>query len=85
MQDGIIQIENFGIHFSKVGTLVYGMHVESIGARLSNDISVDMLCRLLSDIHEDSSVIVDSLLSHYQRKLLQMVGVYMCYVLRMSI
>lgn len=85
VQDGIIQIENFGIHFSKVGTLVYGMHVDSIGARLSNDISVDMLCRLLSDIHEDSSVIVDSLLSHYQRKLLQMVGVYTCYVLRMSI
>ena len=70
--DGIVQVETFGIHFSKEGTLVYGMRLESIGARLKDDISVDMLCRVLADVHEDSSVIVDSLLSLYQRKLLQM-------------
>lgn len=52
--------------------VVYGIHVESIGARLGSDICVDLLCRVLSDVQEDSSVIVDSLLSYYQRKLLDM-------------
>ena len=51
-EDGVVQVENFGIHFSKQGTLVYGMRLESIGARLANDISVDLLCRVLSDVHE---------------------------------
>ena len=72
--DGVKQIENFGIHFSKEGTVVYGMKVESIQEKLGKDgLSVDYLCRVLADVHEDSSNIVDSLLSGYQRKLLGMV------------
>lgn len=71
---GIVQVENFGIHFSKEGTVVYGMKVESIQERLGDKgLSVDYLCRVLADVHEDSSKIVDSLLSSYQRKLLGMV------------
>jgi len=72
--DDIVQVENFGIHFSKEGTVVYGMMVESIQASLGhNGLSVDLLCRVLADVHQDSSEIVDSLLSSYQRKLLDMV------------
>ena len=36
-------------------------------------LAVDLLCRVLADVHKDSSEIVDSLLSTYQRKLLNMV------------
>ena len=36
-------------------------------------VSVDLLCRVLADVHADSSKVVDSLLSIYQRRLLGMV------------
>lgn len=70
----VTQVENFGIHFSKVGTVVYGLTVQCIGASVTEDgLSADLLCRVLADVHEDSSKLVDSLLSSYQRKLLNMV------------
>ena len=35
--EGIVQIENFGVHFSKGGTLVYGMKVEAIQTSLGEE------------------------------------------------
>ena len=62
----VTQVENFGIHFSKVGTVVYGLTVQCIGASVTEDgLSADLLCRVLADVHEDSSKLVDSLLSSY--------------------
>nr|CCA23763.1 conserved hypothetical protein [Albugo laibachii Nc14] len=68
--DGIVQIENFGIHLHVDGTIFYGIHVDAIMDQLSDSISVDLLSRLLVDIHQDSSEIMDDLLSSYQTSLL---------------
>jgi hypothetical protein len=71
--DGIVQVENFGIHLNVDGTIFYGIRVDAILDKKSERISVDLLSRLLVDIHQDSSEIMDDLLSSYQTSLLDMV------------
>ena len=71
--DGIVQVEHFGIHLRKDGTVVHGLMVESVMDRILENISLDNLARLLVDVHMDSSTILDSLLSEHQRDLLQTV------------
>ena len=71
--DGIVQIEHFGIHLRKDGTVVHGLMIESVMDRILENISLDNLARLLVDVHMDSSTILDSLLSDHQRDLLQTV------------
>lgn len=70
---GIVQIENFGMHLNSDGSLIYGIKVEAIMDRKGDDISVDHLSRLLVDIHQDSSLLVNDLLSRYQLGLLEMI------------
>ena len=61
--EGIVQVENFGIHLSKGGNTIYGMRIEAILDRGPDSISLDHLSRLLVDVHQDSSKILESLLS----------------------
>lgn len=71
-EDGVVQVENFGMHLNVDGTILYGIFVEAIMERKRNDISLDLLSRLLVDLHQDSSSIMNDLLSQYQRGLLDM-------------
>eukprot|EP00501_MAST-03F_sp_TOSAG23-6_P001464 GSMAST32.ASY1.ANO1.1522.1 assembled CDS len=70
--DDIVQVENFGMHLNVDGTIVYGIFVEAILDRKKDDISLDLLSRLLVDLHQDSSRIMNDLLSQYQSELLNM-------------
>jgi WD repeat-containing protein 35 len=70
---GIIQVETFGVSMNADGTIFYGMQVEAVMDRIKDNISLDMLSRLLVDVSLDSSTIVDSVLSSYQRKLLNLI------------
>jgi hypothetical protein len=72
-EEGIIQVENFGMHLNVDGTIIYGVYIDAVVDRKADDISVDHLARLLVDIHQDSSKIMDDLLSQYQRSLLDMI------------
>ena len=72
-EEGIIQIEQFGIHCRLDGTCLFGLTIESVLDRILENISLDNLARLLVDIHIDSSKIMDSILSNHQRDLLDMV------------
>jgi hypothetical protein len=49
------------------------VQVEAVMDRIKDNISLDHLSRLLVDVHIDSSTIVDSTLSAYQRRLLNLV------------
>jgi len=64
------QIEVFGINFRENGAITYGIVVNGIADRIRNDISVDLLARLLSDVHEDTSSLVGNLFSERQRSML---------------
>lgn len=70
---GIVQIENFGIHLAADGTVCYGMKIEAVMDRIRNNVSLDHLARLLVDVHQDSSRITDSIVSAYQLGLLDLV------------
>jgi len=72
-ESGIVQVESFGVHMNMDGTVFNGLKVESIMDRMANNISIDLLARVLVDVQLDSSKILDDLLSGYQRGLLDMI------------
>lgn len=63
-------MENFGVHVPVDGTIFFGLKIEALQDRILDGISLDRLARLLVDVYTDSSMIMDSLLSSYQRDLL---------------
>lgn len=71
-EEGIVQIESFGMHVNGDGTIIYGMYIDAIQDRPADFICVDHLSRLLVDIDLDSSKILNDLLSPHQRSLMDM-------------
>ena len=69
-KDKAHQIENFGINFRENGIVTYGLVVNGIANRIRDNISVDLLARVLSDAHEDTSLVVENLFSNRQRAML---------------
>jgi WD repeat-containing protein 35 len=69
----VVQVETFGVSVNAEGTCFYGLQVEAVMDRIKDNISLDHLSRLLVDVQQDSSAIVDSIISQYQRELLQIV------------
>jgi len=70
---GVVQVETFGVSLNAEGTCFYGMQVEAVMDRIKDNISLDHLSRLLVDVQQDSSAIVNSIVSQYQRDLLQLI------------
>ena len=70
---GVVQVETFGVSLNAEGTCFYGLQVEAVMDRIKDNISLDHLSRLLVGVQLDSCVIVDSIISQYQRELLQLV------------
>lgn len=71
--DEVIQVETFGVSLNAEGTCFYGLQVEAVLDRIKDNISLDHLSRLLVDVQQDSSCIVDAIISQYQREMLQLV------------
>ena len=69
----VVQVETFGVSVNAEGTCFYGLQVEAVMDRIKDNISLDHLSRLLVDVQQDSSSIVDSIISAYQRELIQLV------------
>ena len=69
---GVVQIESFGCHFSEAGLVAYGLHVDAIMDRVKDRVSLDLLSRLIIDVHEDTSRVVENLLSPSQRAMLNL-------------
>ena len=72
-EEGIVQVETFGVSMHADGTMYYGMQIEAVMDRIKDNISLDHLSRLLVDVHQDSSKIVDSVISAYQRNLMDLI------------
>lgn len=70
---GVVQVETFGISLNAEGTCFYGIQLEAVMNRIKDNISLDHLSRILVDVQRDSSSIVDSVISQYQRDLLELV------------
>ncbi|KAK1932022.1 Uncharacterized protein P3T76_012522 [Phytophthora citrophthora] len=72
IEDGIVQIESFGMHLNGDGSIVYGMEIDATMDRSADFLCVDHLARLLVDVDLDSSKIINDLLSPHQRALMDM-------------
>ncbi|KAJ1494465.1 hypothetical protein T484DRAFT_1605037, partial [Baffinella frigidus] len=69
--DGIVQVEFFGIHVSTRGNVVFGLAVDSIMTRDKDAVSIDLLTRMAVDVvQQDSSTILEDLMSQHQRELI---------------
>ncbi len=51
----------------------FGPQVEAVMDRIKDNISLDHMARLLVDVQQDSSGIVDSIISQHQRELLNLI------------
>merc|ERR1711871_1548579 len=71
--DDIVQVETFSVSLNAEGTCFYGLQVEAVMDRIKDNISLDHLSRLLVDVQQDSSHIVDSIISQYQREMMQFI------------
>jgi len=72
-EDGIVQVEHFGIRYQRDGVTTYGFKLEAVMESVIDNISLDHLSRVMSDIHIDSSKLSKSLMSPHQDQLLEMV------------
>jgi WD repeat-containing protein 35 len=70
---GVVQVETFGVSLNAEGTCFYGMQIEAVMEKVKDKISLDHLSRILVDVQQDSSQIVDSVISHRQRNLLNQI------------
>lgn len=73
VSEGTVQVETFGVSLNAEGTCFYGLQVEAVMERIKDNISLDHLSRLLVDVQQDSSAIVDAIISKYQRELMNLV------------
>lgn len=71
--EGIRQIEEFGVHTSCFGRSMYGLCIEDIASKGKDRVSIDHLARLISDVVVDSSLMMNTLLTAYQKNLLNLV------------
>jgi len=70
---GVVQVETFGMSLNAEGTCFYGMQIEAVMDKIKDHISLDHLSRILVDVQQDSSQIVDSVISQRQRDLLNLI------------
>lgn len=71
-EENILQIENFGVHFGESGSVTYGLRLNAIMDRVKDNLSLDLMSRLLVDVTDDSSKVVSNLLSAHQKSMLEL-------------
>ena len=69
----IIQVEEFAVHIAATGYVRYGLEILAINNRDHDKISLDHLPRVLVDVLQDSTSIMETLLTNYQKNLIELV------------
>jgi hypothetical protein len=68
----VVQIEEVGTHVDRSGFINYGLKLESI-EDISTRFAVDDVTVVLADLIEDTSTMMESLLTQFQRRILRMI------------
>ena len=69
-----MQVEHLGVSVTAGGSVAYGAVLHAINDRIDGcNLSLDDISRVLADLKQDSSQLVDDLISGYQRELLHLV------------
>ncbi len=66
------QIEVLGVHVDKSGFLNYGLNIENIKGKTSK-FTLDDVTTVVADLVEDTSIMMDALLTQFQRRILKLV------------
>jgi len=66
--EGVKQVEYIGIHLHIMGAVSCGFRVEAIQNRLADDVSCDLMSRMLVDVIQDTSTMLRDLLTESQRR-----------------
>jgi len=66
--EGVKQVEFIGIHLHTMGAISCGFRVEAIQNRLADDVSCDLMSRMMVDVIMDTSVMLGDLLTASQRR-----------------
>lgn len=66
------QIERIGTYVDKNGFINYGLELQRIGDRTSN-FSLDETTAIMADLVEDTSIMMEALLTQFQRRILKVV------------
>ena len=71
-EEGIVQIEEMAILVSRIGFVVYSLELKEINQQ-NTFMSLDKLTRVIADLSQDSSVVIDSLLTEFQRNFIDII------------
>jgi len=66
--EGVKQVEFIGIHLHTMGAISCGFRVEAIQNRLADDVSCDLMSRMMVDVILDTSKMLNDLLTANQRR-----------------
>jgi hypothetical protein len=69
----VAQEELVGIYLNHEGNVFYGTEITEVEGGDPDSISLDKLARIIIDLSTDTSLILDTLLTHHQRRLLDCV------------
>jgi hypothetical protein len=71
--DTVAQEELVGIYLNHEGNVFYGAEITEVEGSTDGTISLDKLARVIVDLSTDTSLVLDTLLTHHQRRLLDCV------------
>ncbi|MHA1221922.1 MAG: hypothetical protein ACTSSG_01220 [Candidatus Heimdallarchaeaceae archaeon] len=71
-EEGIVQIEEMAIFISKDGSVIYSLELDEI-EQSNSYMSIDKITRVIADLSQDSSVVIDSLLTQFQRNFIKII------------
>ncbi|MBD3191918.1 MAG: hypothetical protein GF308_14820 [Candidatus Heimdallarchaeota archaeon] len=69
----VIQKEELSVNINSWGQVIYGADIIEVEDSKDGWVSLDLLTRIIADLTMDSSQMIDSLLTEYQRNLLDLV------------
>ncbi|NHJ32897.1 MAG: hypothetical protein FK732_08545 [Asgard group archaeon] len=72
-EEGIIQHEELSGYINSWGRVIYGASIINVDGIEDGWVSLDLLTRIIVDLTMDTSQMIDSLLTEYQRNLLDLV------------
>jgi WD repeat-containing protein 35 len=72
-EEGIIQKEELSGYINSSGQVIYGAELVDVEESKDGWVSIDVLTRIIVDLTMDTSQMIDSLLTEYQRNLLNLI------------
>ncbi len=71
-EEDIVQVEEMAIFVSRDGFIIYSLELAEI-ENLNTYMSIDKITRVVADLCQDSSVVIDSLLTEFQRNFIDII------------